>query len=481
MRTMRHFTPALLLTATLAASVPAQSISNVTLLGRYNPGGTFSDVWGWRTPGGEEYALLCADTGLYIIDCDNPPNLRVRAFVAASASGWQPSPWRDVKSYDNYVYVVSEGGGGMQIIDLADPINPVLVQTWGTSLWASAHNIAIDLKAGVAYVTGTDKGTFLIDISAPANPSLLSVFTSGGFIHDVHAKQKKAFMVGLYSNDLTILDVSSPANPRVISTTPTPGSGSAHSVWASEDNALCLTANEVPGGPIAIYDTSMPRVPRLLSTISVGPPNATPHNVFWDNGRVHAAYYTEGYQLFDYTDPTQPVSVGHYDTFNGQSGGFNGAWGCYPFHKSGRIYISDIVSGLWIFKPTATPVKFGGDTPGATTEPQIEPRGSSYLGNDSYELRLTGAAASSRGALIIGTSKALQPFLGTELHVDPTGTASVVEFTTDAQGNATVPMPVANSKWYRGVKLYSQFLVLDSSVPGGLTATEGVEFQLFDK
>ncbi|NIW25144.1 MAG: hypothetical protein GWN29_11565, partial [Gammaproteobacteria bacterium] len=39
-----------------------------------------------------------------------------------------------------------------------------------------------------------------------------------------------------------------------------------------------------------------------------------------------------------------------YDTWPGVSEGFNGAWGVYPFAASGNIYVSDISSGLYIFR-----------------------------------------------------------------------------------------------------------------------------------
>src|SRR5690606_38994333 len=42
------------------------------------------------------------------------------------------------------------------------------------------------------------------------------------------------------------------------------------------------------------------------------------------------------------------------DTWPFASGGFNGAWGVYPFQPSGNIYVSDISTGLYIVRPQIT-------------------------------------------------------------------------------------------------------------------------------
>jgi len=45
------------------------------------------------------------------------------------------------------------------------------------------------------------------------------------------------------------------------------------------------------------------------------------------------------------------VEVGYFDTYTpSNSAGFNGAWGVYPFLPSGNILVSDINSGLYVFR-----------------------------------------------------------------------------------------------------------------------------------
>ena len=65
---------------------------------------------------------------------------------------------RDFKTYRHYIYAVSEGSGGVQIIDMSSPDSPRLVKTWGQSRWGNAHNLALDTETGTLYPCGTDNG-----------------------------------------------------------------------------------------------------------------------------------------------------------------------------------------------------------------------------------------------------------------------------------------------------------------------------------
>ena len=178
--------PLLILVATATAVLlpspsSAQGAShNVTLAARFDPPGqTYNDVWGYVSPAGGEYAILGTSSGVYIIDCTDPANPVQRGFISASQSGWSSSTWRDMRTYRNYIYVVTEGGGGTQIIDMADPDSPVLVKTWGQSIWRDAHNVALDTQTGTLYPCGTNVGVPIIDLSQdPLNPVQIGSFTT---------------------------------------------------------------------------------------------------------------------------------------------------------------------------------------------------------------------------------------------------------------------------------------------------------------
>ena len=60
------------------------------------------------------------------------------------------------------------------------------------------------------------------------------------------------------------------------------------------------------------------------------------------------SYYTEGLKVVDITDPSEPVEIGGYDSYQGGDGQYNGAWSAYPFFPSGKIIIGDMSTGLYV-------------------------------------------------------------------------------------------------------------------------------------
>ena len=74
-----------------------------------------NDCWGYVSPSGREYALMGTSSSTVIVEVTNPGN----AQIVATLSG-PNSLWRDIKTYGTYMYAVSEGGGGIQVFNLAD-------------------------------------------------------------------------------------------------------------------------------------------------------------------------------------------------------------------------------------------------------------------------------------------------------------------------------------------------------------------------
>jgi hypothetical protein len=64
---------------------------------------------------------------------------------------------------------------------------------------------------------------------------------------------------------------------------------------------------------------------------------------------VYISYYQDGLQVFDISNPNNPIRIAYYDTYIPENtGGYAGAWGVYSFLPSGRILISDVQSGLFV-------------------------------------------------------------------------------------------------------------------------------------
>ena len=51
----------------------------------------------------------------------------------------------------------------------------------------------------------------------------------------------------------------------------------------------------------------------------------------------------------DISNPSQPVEVAYHTKTDANPSGFVSAWGAFPFFDSGKVLISDIEEGLFVF------------------------------------------------------------------------------------------------------------------------------------
>ena len=345
--------------AALAAALCPLALAqgtNCQLLGTLNQyaANQYNDIWGYAAPNGKEYALVGTTVGTSIVDVTNPSAPVERAFIPGPSS-----VWRDIRTYSTYAYVVTEGGGGFQVIDLSNADAPVLVGTVGTAQFGNCHNICVDLGTGRIYCVGTNNGTPVYDAAAnPANPPFIgnllprsATNPNSTYFHDICVENGYAYGAMIYNGVLRIMDVSTLPGPA-LSNAGTPGVFT-HNCWPNAAGTVCVTTDEVSGGVIKFFDITNKTAPVALGQFT---PNSgsIPHNAFIHGDLCHVSWYTEGYRCIDISDPNNPVEVASYDTWPGASGGFNGAWGVYPFLPSGNILINDISTGLYIVRPQLT-------------------------------------------------------------------------------------------------------------------------------
>ena len=443
----------------LPSLLPAQS-RNVTQLSRFDPGSSYSDIWGYLAPNGKEYALLCERGGLYVVDCTDPRNPVQRGFFPNGSSSA-----RDVKVYRNYVYAVSEGTSGTMIIDMANPDSPQLVKTWGSSFWSSAHNLAIDTQAGTLYPCGTNNGMVIVDLSRdPINPSRIGSYNSN-YVHDLHIQDGVAHLCEIFSG------VYRATNVNNLPSMPSLGTASvrvAHNAWATRDNQFLVATSETSGVGMTVLDISNQRLPRQVATWRTTA-SATIHNAYMRDRVAHMSYYSDGYRAVDISTPSVPREVAYYDT--------SSAWGVYAFMPSGAIYVSDISNGLYVLDSKAATALYGDATRVGETAPSIHTHGASYAGNSAFELQVEGVAPGAQVTLLLGVAPANLTVAGLTLLVDASQPLLQVPAIADASGVATIPIGLAAS--LPQVTLYAQFLVRNASGPLGLVASRGLEFEIF--
>lgn len=467
----RLFTLAAIALIHVGLGAQANSPLHTTLLSRFEvPGHAYNDVWGYVGPGGTEYAILGTDKGTFIVDCTNPAKPRRRGYFPGPSSGW-----RDMRTYRNYLYVVTEGGGGMQIIDLRDPNNPQMVKTWGRSLFSNAHNIAIDTGTGMAYPCGTNIGIPIIDLRQdPENPVHIGQYTSS-YVHDLCVQDGYAHLGEINNGRYSILDMSNlPSTTRLGSSTV----NKCHNAWPSRDGLVSVATTEDLAGGVSIFDISDKRLPIRTAVFFTGG-FASVHNAYMKDRICHMSYYTEGYVAVDLSDPTKPRKLASFDTTALVGGSFSGAWGCYPFQPSGVIYVSDRTNGLHVVDSLASSGRYGSGTAGTGGEaPSIYSFGAAYFSNQNFKIELEHAAPNANVSLFIGVAPGSTRFAGAEVLVDLSRPVLIVNARTDASGMASINIPVgvANS-----ATLYAQWLILDGGASSGLAASRGMKFDVFPR
>ena len=325
---------------------------NVELLGSLNPYSSlnYSDVWGYTTDG-REYALLGVTGGTSVIDVTDPTTPAEVDFIPGPLA--PPYEWRDIKTHLNYVYIVSEGtgvGSGMQIVDLSYlPDSVSLINTYDNT-FTSAHNIFI--ADGFAYIVGTSLGGMhILDLSLPVNPLETGYYSSSGYIHDVYVWNDTAFASS--NNTYDLIDVSNKNNPQLISASVNIPGTYAHSGWLTEDKRYFIACEEFNVRDILIFDLNDRTTWNLVVPEWQSGSNSPVHNVFVLGNYAHISYYEDGYVVLDISNPELPQFAGQYDTHSGGSfGNYTGAWGVYPYLPSGNVIISDMVTGLYVVKFT---------------------------------------------------------------------------------------------------------------------------------
>ena len=322
--------------------------NNVTFLSNLNqyPAQGYNDIWGYVDGSGIEYALLGCIHGTSIIRIDNPVLPAEVAFIPGPTSAW-----RDIKTHSTYAYIVTEGTGtgrGLQVVDLSQLPNTVTlvntIETWFTR----AHNIFID--NGFAYVIGTNNGggMHILDLSNPVNPVRTAYYTGSNYIHDVYVWNDT--VVAAAEDTYDLVDVVNKSNPQLISSSIALPGIYAHSGWMTENKRYFIGTEEFNVRDITVWDlTDRSDWDLIVSSWQLPTGSSIVHNLFVRGNYAHVSYYTSGYVVIDISDPTNPVLAGQYDTYPANDGGtYNGAWGCYPYLPSGNVLISDIQTGLYV-------------------------------------------------------------------------------------------------------------------------------------
>ena len=305
-----------------------------------------SDVWGYTTPEGEEYAIMGVYEGVAVI---RAIDLEVIDIIPGPQ---QNDYWfhRDIKTYGHYAYVTNEMYGtneGLMILDLQYlPDSVRFVGSYDISPDIRSHNLSIDVATGFAYIEESN-GWLILDLADPENPIDVGIISAPG--HDIMVRNDTAYVAEGWGSIFSIWDVTSKAHPQELVSIASPSNGYLHNIWPTEDGNYVLTTEETDNRTVKIWDISDLNNVNLVAEYLA--PNDLAHNVHVEGDYAFISHYTSGVAVLDIHDPTNPVEVAVYDTYvPNDDPQFAGCWGVYPHTSNGMVFTSNIEGYLNIFQ-----------------------------------------------------------------------------------------------------------------------------------
>ncbi len=353
----------LLIMITIGGASYGQTILNMDLLSNIEFGESGNDVWGFVDATGTEYAVMGTRNATRIYSLEDPTN-PVERYVVTGAG----SVWRDIKYYNNHLYVTTDQGSeGLTIIDCTmapDSFThsywkPEIVAPSGTGTLQRAHNIYIDTDTGFAYLAGHNvgnRGIMICDLKVDPKEPVITAVIDQFYSHDAYVHDGR-----LYSSELgaglAIYNITDPSNPIEITRQET-STDFCHNAWATLDNQYVFTTDERSSAYMDAYDVSEDGSALFLDKYrpleSINNP-VIPHNTHILGDFAITSWYTDGVVITDISNPSNIIKVGQYDTYtneaslNPNGAWFEGAWGAYPYLPSGLVLVSDINTGLYVF------------------------------------------------------------------------------------------------------------------------------------
>ncbi|MBS1493986.1 MAG: choice-of-anchor B family protein [Bacteroidetes bacterium] len=329
---------------------------NIRLIGKSNPlngnsGINYSALWGYSA-NGREYAILGGVGNTYFIDITDSTNIRVCAALSGVFS-----QWREMKTYSHYAYVVSEGGMGVQIFDLAGLPNSV---TYVGEFHATDHTTthSIQQSGPYLYLNGANAtfghGIAVLDLSVNPEVPVLRGKWNDYYVHDCRVINDTIWAANIYDGKVSIINAANKNNLTNITNWTNGQNPFPHNCAITPGRKFAFVTDETSTPPGRLKIWNVQDLSNIILANTWAPSNIFSnciiHNVELYGNQLAVAYYTAGVKLLDVSTPSNPVEMGWYDTYpENNSNEFNGCWGVYMF-PSGKIIASDRTRGLYVLR-----------------------------------------------------------------------------------------------------------------------------------
>jgi hypothetical protein len=222
----------------------------------------------------------------------------------------------------NYAYV-AEQQGGLAIVDVEDPSNPIPLDIPTTELTSGfAEGVFVSRSDfdnnNYAYIASHATGLDIIDVEDLTSPEhvLLVEIPVSGVALGIFVSGNYAYLA--YDNGgLAVVDITNPRDAFHVANVDTPGS--AMGVFADGEYVYVACGWDGSGaGSLVIYDVTDPENPHLVGGAFI--PGGYAFGVYLKGNIAYVAYsnwdYTGGLAVFDVIDPTDPDKIADIPTGN---------------------------------------------------------------------------------------------------------------------------------------------------------------------
>lgn len=346
---------------------------------------------GYISPSGKEYAIIGLRNGNAVVNITNP----ITPVIVGHIPGVN-SQWHEVCVLGDFAYATTEGGGGIQIIDLREVDQGIvsLAATYTGRGVSSGHTIQAIPESKLIIINGGNmeaipgnpnpqRGLRALDCSDPVNPVEVGTWITK-YVHDaIYVKRTTgphagkmicyAFCANGATGGLYIIDVTTTPNAQGHNVPKMETLGFinyyanltdlskfySHSGSLSPDGKYIYANDELDemNGTSPDLSTHIINVENLNAPTYAGrfinPINAIDHNSMTQDGFLFLSAYKSGLRVYDMSVSGTLTESGFFDTYPEGSGfQFSGAWGTWSGFPSGNVIISDINRGLFVVDPS---------------------------------------------------------------------------------------------------------------------------------
>lgn len=331
------------------------------------------DVWVFEGVDGRDYAYI--GTFLWdwmkIWDVTDPSNPILTDSIQLDARRIN-----DVKIHpNNRLGIVTREGAssrrnGMVFLDLSVPAHPTILSEYTETVTGGVHNVWISEEHELVYaVHNGTRAVHVIDIADPTAPREVgrwAIDNEQRSLHDVIVQEGYAY-VSYWDDGAVVLDVGAgthggtPTTPTFVSQFKYP-IGNTHVAWrygkylfvGDEIFPAGWDADEAIHARGYIHVLDMTDIENPVEVAKYEVPEAGAHNVWIEDDKMYVGYYQAGLRVVDISGElrgdlyAQGREIATILTTDSQTTTPNWpmAWGAQIF--KGRIYSSDLNSGLWI-------------------------------------------------------------------------------------------------------------------------------------